>query len=102
MEALNGSCDFVRDVAVWYPLRVIMTVLGVPPEDEGFMLKLTQEIFGASDPETKRASDATTFNANTITDFFNYFGAITADRRKKPRDHVASLIPNTQDRTRDV
>lgn len=96
MEALDGTCDFVRDVAVWYPLRVIMTVLGVPPEDEGFMLKLTQEIFGASDPEMKRASDATTFNANTITDFFNYFGAITADRRKNPRDDVASVIANAK------
>jgi len=96
MEALNGSCDFVRDVAVWYPLRVIMTVLGVPPEDEGFMLKLTQEIFGASDPEMKRAENATTFNANTITDFFNYFGAITADRRKNPRDDVASVIANAK------
>ncbi|HEY4342743.1 MAG TPA: cytochrome P450 [Parvibaculum sp.] len=96
MEALGGSCDFARDVAVWYPLRVIMTVLGVPPEDEGFMLKLTQEIFGASDPEMKRAEDATTFNANTITDFFNYFGAITADRRKNPRDDVASVIANAK------
>jgi cytochrome P450 len=96
MEALGGTCDFARDVAVWYPLRVIMTVLGVPPEDEGFMLKLTQEIFGASDPEMKRAEDATTFNANTITDFFNYFGAITADRRKNPKDDVASVIANAK------
>lgn len=96
MEALGNTCDFARDVAVWYPLRVIMTVLGVPPEDEGFMLKLTQEIFGASDPEMKRAEDATTFNANTITDFFNYFGAITADRRKNPRDDVASVIANAK------
>lgn len=96
MEALGGNCDFARDVAVWYPLRVIMTVLGVPPEDEGFMLKLTQEIFGASDPEMKRAEDATTFNANTITDFFNYFGAITADRRKNPKDDVASVIANAK------
>ncbi|MCE9648619.1 MAG: cytochrome P450 [Parvibaculum sp.] len=96
MEAMGGQCDFARDVAVWYPLRVIMTVLGVPPEDESFMLKLTQEIFGASDPEMKRAEDATTFNANTITDFFNYFGAITADRRKNPRDDVASVIANAK------
>lgn len=94
METLGGECDFARDVAVWYPLRVIMTVLGVPPEDEGFMLKLTQEIFGATDPEMKRADAETEFNNNTITDFFNYFGAITADRRKNPKDDVASVIAN--------
>lgn len=96
MEALGGACDFARDVAVWYPLRVIMTVLGVPPEDEGFMLKLTQEIFGATAPEMKREDAATEFNNNTITDFFNYFGAITADRRKNPKDDVASVIANAK------
>ena len=26
----GGECDFVRDVALWYPLRVIMEILGVP------------------------------------------------------------------------
>ena len=27
---LGGECDFVKDVAAWYPLRVIMTILGIP------------------------------------------------------------------------
>src|SRR5690606_40775198 len=90
---LGGECDFVTDVAVWYPLRVIMTVLGVPPGDEAFMLKLTQEIFGASDPDMQRGGDVTALN-NTITDFFNYFTAMTADRRKNPKDDVATVIAN--------
>src|SRR4051812_11337184 len=51
MAASGGRCDFVRDVALHYPLRVIMTIMGVPEEDEPRMLKLTQEIFGAADPE---------------------------------------------------
>ena len=51
LEEKGGECDFVSDVAVWYPLRVIMTVLGVPEEDEPIMLKLTQEIFGAQDED---------------------------------------------------
>ncbi|HYR67695.1 MAG TPA: cytochrome P450, partial [Reyranella sp.] len=38
MAALDGDCDFARDVANWYPLRVIMTILGVPAEDEPLML----------------------------------------------------------------
>lgn len=93
MEKLGGECDFVTDVAVWYPLRVIMTVLGVPPGDEAFMLKLTQEIFGASDPDMQRGGDVTALN-NTITDFFNYFTAMTANRRKNPKDDVATVIAN--------
>ena len=34
MAALGHECDFVKEVALWYPLRVIMMILGVPPEDE--------------------------------------------------------------------
>jgi cytochrome P450 len=30
MESLGDSCDFVKDVAVWYPLQVVMMILGVP------------------------------------------------------------------------
>lgn len=96
MEAMGGECDFVNDVAVWYPLRVIMTILGVPREDEAFMLKLTQEIFGASDDEMKRQDTDAAINTNTITDFFNYFTAITEDRRKNPKDDVASVIANAE------
>ena len=41
----------MKEIALWYPLRVIMMILGVPPEDEPFMLKMTQEIFGPGDPD---------------------------------------------------
>jgi cytochrome P450 len=92
LEAQGGECDFVSDVAVWYPLRVIMTVLGVPEEDEPIMLKLTQELFGSTDPELRREN--ADFNVNTVTDFFNYFNALTEDRRKNPKDDVASVIAN--------
>src|SRR5262245_58703420 len=51
MAGLGGECDFVKEVALHYPLHVIMTILGVPEEDEPRMLKLTQELFGAADPE---------------------------------------------------
>ena len=50
----DGRADFVKDLALGYPLHVIMQILGVPPEDEARMLRLTQEIFGTLDPETLR------------------------------------------------
>jgi cytochrome P450 len=50
----GGECDFVRDVAVMYPLHVIMEILGVPREDEQRMLMLTQQLFGSQDPELNR------------------------------------------------
>ncbi len=51
MAALGGDCDFVNEVALFYPLRVIMRILGVPESDEPMMLRMTQEMFGAQDPD---------------------------------------------------
>jgi cytochrome P450 len=103
MAASGGECDFVSDVALHYPLHVIMTILGVPEDDEPRMLKLTQEIFGAADPELARDKDALekpaeerSFGMDVITDFFMYFRALSEARRAKPTDDLASLIANAQ------
>ena len=93
MATHGNECDFVKDIAIYYPLRVIMSILGVPKEDEGKMLRLTQELFGGKDEEMIR--DTTTDQqTNTITDFFEYFNALTEERRKNPKDDVASVIAN--------
>ena len=88
--------NFVTEVAVWYPLRVIMSILGVPAADEALMLKLTQELFGADDPDMKREQAPDEDRMQTLIDFFNYFNALTASRRANPTDDVASVIANAQ------
>ena len=88
-------CDFVKDVAIWFPLRVIMSILGVPEEDEPLILKLTQEIFGSSDPDTQRSFDMTGLK-DVVDDFDRYFERMTESRRQNPTDDVASVIANAQ------
>jgi len=78
MLELGEELDFVKDVAVWYPLRVIMMILGVPEEDEARMLKLTQELFGADDPDLQRKVETEEERMQTIRDFFTYFIQMTA------------------------
>ncbi|MEM8768542.1 MAG: cytochrome P450 [Pseudomonadota bacterium] len=92
---LGGECDFVKDVAIWYPLRVIMTILGVPEEDEALMLKLTQELFGSQDPDNQRSFEPEDF-FQVVADFEAYFADLTRARRAKPTDDVASLIANAE------
>ena len=70
MADLGGECDFVKDVAIWYPLRVIMSIFGVPEEDEPLMLKLTQELFGSTDPDVNRSFEPAEF-LNVVKDFEN-------------------------------
>ena len=92
---LGGECDFVKDVAMWYPLRVIMSILGVPEEDEALMLKLTQELFGSTDPDNQRSFAPEEF-FQVVGDFEAYFNRLTAARRANPTDDVASLIANAE------
>lgn len=100
--SLPGRCEFVKDVALHYPLRVVMNILGVPEEDFGRMLRLTQELFGASDPDTERFKAALSDEQfaqlliGVVQDFTDYFEKITADRRANPRDDLATLLANAE------
>lgn len=87
----GDACDFVADVAVWYPLRVIMRTLGLPRADEPLMLKLTQEIFGSDDPEI-RAKRPHVDLAASVAEFQAFFRELSAARRANPTDDLATVI----------
>jgi cytochrome P450 len=89
----GGECDFVQQVAVNYPLFVIMSLLGVPEGDFPRMLKLTQELVGSQDSEFQR-SNASEEQAYALLDMFEYFNALTASRRQHPTEDLASAIAN--------
>jgi cytochrome P450 len=100
MAATGGECDFVSEVALHYPLHVVMEILGVPESDEPRMLMLTQELFGAADPDLAREEARTPSEdlgavQAVIMDFYQYFAAVSADRRANPRDDLASVIANS-------
>ena len=89
------ECDFVRDVALLLPLRVIVSILGLPREAEPTMLKLTQEMFGGQDPSLQRGEDPTAGLA-VIQDFTDYFTEVIAERKRNPSDDLASVLANAE------
>ena len=91
----EGHCDFVRELAVPFPLHVIMSILGIPEEDEPFMLKLTQELLGPDDPDNHRSFDSMDL-MEVVNDFERYFDKLANDRRLHPTDDLASAIANGQ------
>lgn len=93
MVEAGGECDFVQEVAVNYPLYVIMSLLGVPVADFPLMLKLTQELFGSDDDEYQRDSGD---SMTALIEMFQYFTALTASRRENPTDDLASAIANAR------
>ncbi|BBZ10447.1 cytochrome P450 [Mycobacterium branderi] len=95
MMAAGTECDFVQEVAVNYPLYVIMSLLGIPESDFPRMLRLTQELFGGDDEEFKRGNTPEE-QLQILLDFFGYFNAITASRREQPTEDLASAIANAR------
>jgi len=95
MAERGGECDFVADVAVHYPLQVILSLLGLPESDFPRMLRLTQEIFGGDDPERRRGETRDDHLA-VILDFFAYSQALINDRRANPTEDLASAIANAR------
>lgn len=95
MVEKGPECDFVQEVAVNYPLYVILSLLGLPESDFPRMLKLTQEMFGGDDAELRRGNSLDDILA-VLLDFFNYFAALTASRREHPTEDLASAIANAK------
>ena len=94
LEALGGEADFYKDIALAYPLQVILSILGLPEADYPRMIKLTQEMFGAEDPDLQRDVVSPEQMAEVVMDFYRYFTELTADRQAHPTDDLATLIAN--------
>ncbi|WP_067450148.1 cytochrome P450 [Actinomadura macra] len=95
MVELGGECDFARQVAVHFPLYVVLSLLGLPESDFDRMLKLTQELFGGDDDDYRRGATKED-KLEVLMDFFAYFQRLTEARRRTPTDDLASAIANAR------
>jgi cytochrome P450 len=93
MAAKGGSCDFAVDVAMNYPLRVILDILGLPEEQFPKMLRLTQELFADADPDFQRVGEDEQA-LSVIMDVIAMFTGLNAERRANPTADLATVIAN--------
>lgn len=94
LVTLGGECDFVPEVALPYPLQVILEILGLPESDYPLMLQLTQQLFGQEDPDLRRQEFAPEAREQIVADFFDYFRRLSTERRSNPTGDLATLIAN--------
>jgi len=91
----EGECEFANEIAAAHPLRILSTVLGVPREKEPQLLRLTNELFAADDPDLQRKGEDRTRAVQALAmEFFDLFNAIIEDRRANPTDDLATLLAN--------
>lgn len=97
MASMAPACDFASDIAFWFPLRVVMSIMGVPPEDDAHILKLTQQLFGFMDPELGYGQELGEMGVlKVITDFSDYVNALIAERRARPTDDLATVLATAE------
>ncbi|MBV1686163.1 cytochrome P450 [Novosphingobium sp. G106] len=92
MAKSDGECDFAQ-IAMPFPLRVIMSMLGVPQEDEPMMMRLTQQTLSSQDPEFQAEGGGA---RTAMMEMYAYFQKIIADRRSKPNGDLSSVIANAR------
>jgi cytochrome P450 len=91
----SGRCDFVADFATLLPLRIIDNMLGVPREHEQFILRATNVVLGASDPEYVPDQTAAGIEAaitETSEELIELLKGIAEDRIARPTNDVISKL----------
>lgn len=93
----EGECDFATDVATAHPLRILSTILGVPREEEPRILRLTNQLFANQDEELQRPGVSREEAIKELgLELYQLFSAIIEDRRKNPRDDLATVLATGQ------
>ncbi|MFN8641467.1 MAG: cytochrome P450 [Candidatus Binatia bacterium] len=86
--------DFVTDIAARQPLRMITEMLGIPRQQEDFVLRITNENFGLEDPEFAREGDTREDRLGFLSEAFAFLSEITEDRRRHPRQDLSTVLAN--------
>ena len=88
------ECDFVTEVSAKLPLAVIAEMFGIPRADWALMFRLSNTMIGPADPEYGGSETITQNLERARMEFFQYFNQLCEDRRKNPRDDLASALAN--------
>ncbi|WP_234443227.1 C45 family autoproteolytic acyltransferase/hydolase [Streptomyces cellulosae] len=83
----RGACDFALDVASKIPMITICDLLGVPSQDQEYMLTFTKSAISSDDqPEYSAAAD------DARNEILQYFLGMVEERRVAPQNDVVSVL----------
>lgn len=91
--AAGTELEFVTQVGAIVPIKTVCAIMGVPPEDEPKVLAFTNAVFGTDDPAFAPTLEVA--NRNYL-DIFDYGRWLFEQRRREPKDDVATLLVNAR------
>jgi cholest-4-en-3-one 26-monooxygenase len=89
----RGECEFVTEVAIQLPMRVMFRLLGVRSEDFKYVVDLTNTLSLADDPDFAENRLAGFVASMKLIDFGE---ALAADHRANPRDSMTADVLNSE------
>jgi cytochrome P450 len=90
--AERTEADFVEDFSAIIPLAVIADMIGLPREDWRLMFDLSNAIIASEDPEFQKGATTRETIERAVQTAFDYFRTMVEERRKSPRDDLASAL----------
>jgi cytochrome P450 len=92
----QGEVDLVEAISQPFPLLIICDMMGIPRSEFDTVLKATNVILGAGDPDTYEGDDLITAMLEAGITLTSLMNDLAEERRKNPTDDLTSaLVHNT-------
>ena len=88
----QGSCDIVQDFTAKLPMDVISTLLGIPPSDRDTVREWSNAVLHR-DPGNPNITER---GIQAMGELMVYFDAAIAERRRRPRDDIMTLLTQAE------
>jgi len=88
LDAAGTELDAIQDFAARLPMAVISTMLGIPPEDQDEVRQWSDAMLHREAGE----ADLTPEGLEGATRLFGYLHRLVEQRRREPRDDMASAL----------
>lgn len=84
--------DFVEEVASYFPVAVVMHLLGAPREDWPRLVRWSNEVVGHHDAEYAGGTSPVDTVLRAWLGLFDYFLGLVARRRREPGDDLVGAL----------
>jgi cytochrome P450 len=90
--AARGHIELMHEFAYPLPARVICELLGVPKEDEAFIVAQAPALGTGLDPAPMRTPQSVAAANDATNALVDYLDALIAERKRAPRDDMLSAL----------